>query len=78
MEKGLDDRYNLMDYSFDKEILIRSLSTLLRVKQKEKEGFTFKPVRVLENKKYRYAVTTSEYYEYSITEENTVNFKDYL
>ena len=75
MKKDQAGKYDMLDFSEDKEKLIRFLGHWLNGNKKR---FTFKPVKILENKKYRHVIQTSNGEEYFILDFNTVDFSAYL
>lgn len=75
MKKDQADKYALLDFSENKDQLIRFLDNWLKVNSKK---MTYKPVKILENKKYRYIIQTSKGEEYFIQAFNSIDFKDYM
>lgn len=75
MKKDQAGKYTLLNFSTKKEQLIRFLGNWLRVNTKK---FTYKTVKILENKEYRHVIQTSNGEEYFIQAFNSIDFKDYM
>ena len=73
MKKNKKGQEALKEYSEDIVNLIHSLARRLLKEWKEKDNFTYKPVRVLENGKSRDCIQTSDGDEYFIMEKNNVS-----
>ena len=78
MEKEPNGKFNKLDQNKNKEYLIRTLDRILKDLQFNTPCFTYKPVKLLENNKYRKIILTNDNYEYFIMEKNTVDFSEYL
>ncbi len=75
IKKSREGQRTLKGYSEDKTYLIHLIAGRLKKEQKEKKNFTFRLVKILENKKYRNCVQTSEGNEYIVVEENSISLK---
>lgn len=70
--------YNIIAVSRDKELLVRRLTTELQQLKTTDKGFTYKPLKVLENRKSIELIATNYNTEYFVAELQPVSLKEYL